>query len=364
MRIEDSQSIIGESNVTRSLKSMVGTSTVIGSIVHGAYGDYYEQMVCLRYLKRIRPDVHLVVFFASESCLRELAVFDLSFADEVHPVSLIFDVPVERFLQFQVHDPELKEEVISKLPTTILEKFDLTRNLKPWTFIREVYRLFPSDCDVPLSSLGLKRLPQCFNDNGLDESGFANRFTVGFLWRHRAHGGAISSDFQFSKEVLLRTKSALFSSLTEQYGARIIIAGMNCRVTAENRERIGRKFTESRLDVREDACTYLKGLNWGLELEILRRCSLCIVMPSGFSEALLMKRKDATVLVDPSIHYLAKLLWNRMPFFGVWNVHNIVFYIRQPHTAERVLEYLRFRNLIEAKQLMRCEMYRHESQGQ
>jgi hypothetical protein len=335
---------------SRSLESMVSGYTTIGSIVHGAYGDYYEQMVCLRHLKRLRPNLHLVLFFASESRLRELAVFDLSFADEVHPVSLIFDVPVERFLQFQVHDPELRQEVLSKLPTAVLQKFDLARNLKPWTFIRGMYRMFRSDCDVPLSPLGLRRLPQCFSDNGLDESKFPDSFTVGFLWRHRARGGAISANFQSSKEVLLRTKSALFSALAEQYGARIIIAGMNCRVTKENRERIDSKFTESRLDVRDDACVYLKGLNWGLELEILRRCSLCIVMPSGFSEALLMKRKDATVLVDPSIHYLAKLLWNRMPFFGVWNARNIAFYLRQPHTAERVLEYLRFRDLIESRE--------------
>jgi hypothetical protein len=297
-----------------------------------------------------------MLFFASESRLRELAVFDLSFADEVHPVSHICDVPVERFLQFQVHDPELKQEVLSKLPTSVLQKFDLVRNLKPWTFIRGIYRMLQSDCDVPLSPLGLKRLPQCFSDNGLDESKFPDSFTVGFLWRHRAPGGAVSSALQSSKEVLIRTKSALFSALAEQYRAQVIIAGMNCRVTKENRERIDGKFTESRLDVRDDACVYLKGLSWGLELEILRRCSLCIVMPSGFSEALLMKRKDKTVLVDPPLHYLAKLLWNRMPFFGVWNARNIAFYLRQPHTAERVLEYLRFRNLIESKESMHYGM--------
>ena len=332
------------------LESRISGYTVIGSVLHGAYGDYYEQIVCLRHLKRLRPDLHLILFFASESRLRELAVFDLSFADEVHPVSHICDVPVERFLQFQVHDPELKQEVLSKLPTSVLQKFDLVRNLKPWTFIRGIYRMLQSDCDVPLSPLGLKRLPQCFSDNGLDESKFPDSFTVGFLWRHRAPGGAVSSALQSSKEVLIRTKSALFSALAEQYHAQIIIAGMNVRATDDNRERIDAKFTESRLDVREDACVYLKGLSWGLELEILRRCSLCIVMPSGFSEALFMKRKDKIVLVDPPIHYFAKLLWNRMPFFGVWNARNIAFYLRQPHTAERVLEYLRFRNLIESRE--------------
>src|SRR3981189_3532647 len=105
------------------LESRIDSCTIVGSILHGAYGDYYEQIVCLRYLKRIRPDVHLVLFFASESRLTELAVFDLSFADEVHPVSVICDVPVETFLQFQVQDPELRQAVLSKLPTSVLQKF-------------------------------------------------------------------------------------------------------------------------------------------------------------------------------------------------------------------------------------------------
>src|ERR1700722_6918787 len=121
-------------------------------------------MVCLRHIKRLFPDLKLVLFFATESRRRELQVFDLSFADEIHPVADICSVPVEHFLQFQIRDRELSDDVLSKLPPDILQKFDLTRNLKPWTFVRAIYREAPADCDIPLSPDGLKRLPQCFQD--------------------------------------------------------------------------------------------------------------------------------------------------------------------------------------------------------
>src|ERR1700733_14024984 len=123
----------------RLLQSMIRPCTIVGSILHGAYGDYYEQMVCLRHLKRLFPNVKLVLFFATESRRRELQVFDLSFADEVHPVTEICNVPVERFLQFQIRDRELNEDVLSKLPPEMLAKFDLKRNLKPWSFVRAIY---------------------------------------------------------------------------------------------------------------------------------------------------------------------------------------------------------------------------------
>ncbi|HEY1922084.1 MAG TPA: hypothetical protein VGG44_04910 [Tepidisphaeraceae bacterium] len=323
------------------LKSLMRPWRVVGSILHGAYGDYYEQMICLRHLKRLFPDVKLVLFFATESRRKELQVFDLSFADEVHSVADICNVPVEKFLQFQIRDRELNDDVLCKLPADILAKFDLTRNLKPWSFIRTIYRDAPADCDIPLSPYGVKRLPQCFEDNDLDESSFSDGFTVGFLWRYRKSGGAFSTKFQTPQEVIHRTKSELFSELVEQYGARIIVAGMNLRVTDENRERTDCKYSDRKLATPDNACTYLKGLSWGLELEIMRRCSLCLVMPSGFSEALFMKRDGPTILVDPAPSYLVRSLVNRTPFVRMGNLRNLFFCLRQPHSAERVMSYLR-----------------------
>src|SRR5207249_845044 len=155
-------------------------------------------------------------------------------------------------------------------------------------------------------------------ENGLDEAIFEQRFTVGFLWRHRVHGYHVSSLGQTPAEVVLRTKSELLSRLITDFGAHVLICGMNVRTTDQNRERVGAKFTERRLNLDAGHCTYLKGLSWGLELKIIQRCSLCIVMASGFSEALWMQRPEATVLVDTPPDYVAKLLWNRMPFFNVF----------------------------------------------
>jgi hypothetical protein len=125
---------------------------------------------------------------------------------------------------------------------------------------------------------------------------------------------------------------------------------MALRTTEENRERIDRKFTEKRLDLDTRHCTYLKGLSWGLELEIIRRCSLCVVMASGFSEALWMKRQGATVMVDTPPDYVAKLLWNRMPFFNLFHPSELYFQLRQPHTADRVLRYLKRRTFLPGRQ--------------
>jgi hypothetical protein len=95
-----------------------------------------------------------------------------------------------------------------------------------------------------------------------------------------------------------------------------------------------------------DRCTYLKGLSWALELEIMRRCSLCLTMPSGFSEALWMKRARPTVLVDAPPHYLAKLLWNRMPLFDLQSLGDVWFQFHQPHTAQRVVRHLKRKGML------------------
>ena len=327
------------------LKSMMEGSRVVGSVLHGAYGDYYEQMICLRHLKRLCPHIKLVLFFATESRRKELQVFDLSFADEVHSAADICNVPVDKFLQFQIRDRELNEDILSKLPPNVLAKFDRTRNLKPWSFVRTIYRQSPNDCDIPLSPFGEERLLQCFTDNGLDESTFAGGLTIGFLWRYRKPGGHFSTRFQTPEELVRRTKSELFSELIRQHGAKIIVAGMNLQVTEENRERTDCKYSDQRLALPDDSCVYLKGLSWGLELEIMRRCSLCLVMPSGFSEALFMKRTGPTILVDPAPSYLIKSVVNRTPFVKMKNLRDAIYWLRQPHTPQRVMSYLRSQNL-------------------
>lgn len=317
----------------------------VGSILHGAYGDYYNQLVSLKHLKRQNPAQRLILFFASEHRRKELGVFDLSFADEIHPVKALTDIPVDRFFQFQVRDEELREEVLAHLPHEILTKIDPRTNRKPWSILRKIDFSDP-EAEIGLSEEGRERLPDCYRENELDEVDFESQFTVGFLWRYRGAGGAISPRFMPSEEFVRESMAALLSRLIEQYDARVLVCGMNVKVTDENRFRIDAKYSESDLGLDPTRCRYLKGLSWGLELEIVRRCSLCLLMPSGFSEALWMKRRRATVMVSPPPDYVMRLLWNRMPLFNVLKPRELFFESRLPHTPTRVMQYLTRANLL------------------
>jgi hypothetical protein len=309
----------------------------VGSILHGAYGDYYEQMVSLRLYKRRYPDRRIILFFASESRRKEMAVFDTSFADEIHPAAALTEVHVDTFLQFQVQDQELRVEVLDKLPPDVLAKIDLNTVHKPWTWIRRAWLEDPTLCDIPMSAAAAAALPACMLASGINNSLFQNRVTVGFLWRYRAGNGAISPGGQPPEETVRATKGALLQHFLDRYDATVLVAGMNLTVDDSNRERTDCKFSDRTLPVCGD-CRYLKGLGWGLELEIMRRCSLCFVMASGFSEALWLKRRGrTTVLVDPPRQYLLKLVYNRMPFFSVLTPRNWTYYWLKPHTPETVL---------------------------
>ena len=115
---------------------------------------------------------------------------------------------------------------------------------------------------------------------------------------------------------------------------------MNVQTTDVNRSRTDNKYTTVGLDTDPAHTIYLQGLNWGLELEIMRRCDICFTMSSGFSEALWIKRSKPTILVDAQPMYLLKLLRNRMQLFDIWSPRALAFHIRQPHTLERTLRYL------------------------
>jgi hypothetical protein len=322
-------------------------SITVGSILHGAYGDYYEQVVALRYFKWKKPHIRLVLFFASDLRKRELEVFDLSFADEVHSVAAISEIPIDWFFQFQVQDSELQQKVLNHLPPAVLAKIDQTQNVKPWAYVRKVWWQKPELGDVPLGELGLCRLPICEVENNIPPDIFHARFTIGFLWRYRRAGGPISACRQRSQDKLIRMRSELFRALIAKYNAHVLVCGMNVVTTDENRQRTDNKYTARKLDVPPENISYLRGLNWGLELEILRRCSLCILMASGFSEALWLKRRGkGMLLIDPPPHYVAKLLWNRMPFFHIMRPADLLFQLRQPHTVDKLLPFLHKRNLL------------------
>ncbi len=331
-------------------------SRTIGSILHGAYGDYYEQLLCLKQYKRRHPEDRLVLIFESPGRLKELRVFDLAFADEVHSAA---DLPslapeIDRFVQYQVKDAELRANLLTPNQALFHGKLDWETNHKPWTTMRTIDFRDPAN-DVGLSDEGRARLPECMRDNGISDALLAGP-TVGFLWRYRAPGpdAAVSSALLPSEDEVRQSKSELLRRLAEEHGAHALICGMSVKVTDENRARVDNKFSDRRLDVDAAQATYLRGLSWGLELEILRRCSICIVMPSGFSEALWIKRTHSrrradVCLVDAPPHYLAKLAWNRMGLFDLFDLRSprkFYFVLRQPHTAERVMGELEARGML------------------
>jgi len=288
---------------------------VIGSILHGAYGDYYEQAVCLKHFRLTHPHVRLKLFAASPHRLAELQVLDFGWADCFELWTEIDKHEINSFFQFQVRDPELHAEVLSKLSPEVLGKLDLQNNRLPWIYLRSILPLL-SEYQLGLSDIGQRRLPDMMQASGIGPHVF-NGPTIGFLWRYRSAGGAIKPVLQSDAARLVAKYSRVFQRLIDAYRCHVLICGMKSPRTPENMHRIDAKYPEYGLDLPIESSTHLKGLSWALELEILSRCTVCVVNPSGFSEALWIKRNASVLLVDPAPHYLAKALWHRMPLFNL-----------------------------------------------
>lgn len=333
----------------------------IGTVIHGALGDCYEQLCAIRILRaHVTTGDRWIGFFDDPNRLQAMLHFELDMLDEVHADESMAEVPVDRFYQFQVRDPELRENLLDRLPEHIKTKFDTTQNLKPWHVIRE-HDYGSSGLGLALSAAGRRFLPTCMTLNQVDPQLFGRTFTVGYLWRYRQGGGAISSKFQRPAEWILRTKSELFRRLIDTYGAHVFICGMNqSRAIAAQSEvpmdvlregafvegEMRSKYAEHRLDLPASSTTYLRGLGYAAEMAIMARCDLLLMMPSGFSEPLWMLRRPPVVLLDPPPHYLAKLHWNRMPLFDNNRPDSALFHALVPHTAGNVLSFLRWRKLL------------------
>jgi len=331
--------------------------TRVGTIIHGAIGDCYEQLLAIRLLRRSRKNERWIGFFNSENRLGAMKHFDLEMLDEIYTHDKISSIDVDYFYQFQIKDFELNQDILNKLPGKYREKFDFDKVVLPWHILRS-HDFKKTGLELTLSDLGKKYVPICMRENKVDPMIFKNRLTIGYLWRYRA-GGAVGPYLQKSKKWILKTKSELFKKLITDYNAHIIICGMN-----KSRETVSSlpdevkglgtfvsgeylaKFTDYKLDIPGSNCTYLKGYGYAAEMEIMSRCNLLIMMPSGFSEALWMKRGAAVILVDPPPVYTAKLWYNRMPFFNNYNptyaYHNTLI----QHTAANVINFLRKQKLI------------------
>lgn len=314
---------------------------IVGSILHGAYGDYYEQIVGLRWLAKCNPNWEFVLFFASESRMREMRVFDLQIPCRVFSVACLGAVPVDMFFQYQAHDPELRANVFAKLDASLLEKIRPNIQRLPWHDIRRIWNVLPAACDVPLTGEGRGLLESCIVENGIDREVLFSRRSIGFLWRYRAGGGAVAPYGQMEKSELMNFVSDVLNRLHARYGTHAFVCGMGVETTDENRHRVDRKFEVDRLDLISGSSTYLKGLSWGLELEIIRLCYGSLVMPSGFSEALWLKRGGSgVVLLNPPLHYVAKCWWNRMPLFGLTSVSSLVPWYLSMRSVDTCVEYL------------------------
>jgi len=289
--------------------------TVIGSILHGAYGDYYEQAICLKDFRLKHTDTRLKLFAAAPNRLAELKTLDFSWADCFELWSEIPNHHIDRFLQFQVADEELRHDVLSHLPPDVLARLDTRKNLLPWQYLRSILPL-PPERQLGLSDFGRNALPNVMQENGIGTEIFQSP-TIGFLWRYRGRGGAVKPILQPEAEQLVAKYSRLFRRLIDTRGCHILICGMKVPRTPQNMYRIDAKYPEYGLNLPAESATHLKGLSWALELEILSRCTVCVTNPSGFAEALWIKRGGGVLLMDPSPHYLAKALWHRMPLFNL-----------------------------------------------
>jgi len=328
---------------------------IIGTIIHGALGDCYEQLCAIKMLRKGESKCRWVGFFAVKERLDAMMHFDLDMLDNVHMATDIAREPVDKFYQFQINDKELRDDIIDKLPDDIKLKFDFNNIVLPWHVIRK-YNYKNGGLALNLSAEGYDYYIKCCTSNMVSDQLFNDKFTVGYLWRYRNPGGAINPLFQRSKEWILSSKSELFTYLIHNYNAHIIVAGMGRdeSVVIDNEVKqagvvkgeIKSKFTNSKLDIPDGSCTYLKGLGFAAEMQIMSRCNLLLMMPSGFSEPLWMMRKMPVVLMDPPPIYMLKLLWNKMPLFDNNRFSHAIFNLMVPHTKRNVLKYLLKYNML------------------
>lgn len=326
----------------------------IGSIIHGALGDCYEQLLCLQKFKATHSNVSLICFFAVESRYRAFLHYDLSIFDEIYLADKIGHVAIDSYYQFQIRDEELQADIISRLSSHEISKFDLTTNLLPWRVLR-LHDYNAEPVNLMLSANGLKYLDFVKDIHGIKDN--CNKIKMGFLWRHRGKG--LNSFGQFPKNIIKKNISELMNYFVNKHDAHIYVcgmgagnlAGLDCykRVVEEGGIALGEhkwKFDEELLDIESDHVTYLMGTGYAVEMEIMFQCDILITMPSGFSEPLWMKCPHKVVMVFPPFEYSLKLWRHKMPFFdnGTWRgkIYNTFTF----HTAQNIKNRLSSKGLL------------------
>jgi len=293
-----------------ALKLNKGLKKTVGTVLHGAYGDYFEQLLCFTHLAKCHPEHDFIVFFANEYRMKEFTKLNYVFAKKIALASEIENTEVDIFYQFQAKDKELQEGVFDKLSMKTLAKFDFQHNLLPHVYMRSIKNQF---FDLSFNKQGIESIERI--SKTLPEE-FFDAPTIGFMWRYRKKGGAIKPYFMPEEVTLVEKYSEIFDYAINELNCNVLVAGMNVKTTDENRFFVDAKFPEFSLNLKSNNLSYLPGKSWLAEVEILSKCDIIICNPSGFSEAIHLLGKKC-ILVDPPLDYMLKMLKNRAPVFNI-----------------------------------------------
>lgn len=313
---------------------------IIGSILQGAYGDYYWQASALKVLLKQNPDWRLKLFTATPGRLHDLRTLDLSFGESVEVWDQIPKHHIDQFLQYQILDPDFQRDILANLPADIQNKFDRSYNRLFWNDLRSMLPLPPADA-VGLSEEGRRMLPEMMTRYGIDPGIYQQRPTIGFVWRFRAPVGAIHPFLQPPAPKLVEKYSKVLQRLIKDFDCHVLITGMKVPKTEENAERVGSKYPSFGLDLPEDRCSYLGAQNWPIDVEIIRRCTTCLTMSSGFSEAVDNLRGSSGVyLVDAPLHYMGVLTYFKVSLFHSNTLSGLFRIWNRPHSENRIYKWL------------------------
>jgi hypothetical protein len=313
-------------------------SGLISSILHGAYGDYYWQATSLKLMASRNPGLKFRLYAASSHRLETIRQFDLSFAESFEPWEKLLDAPPTEFVQYQVLDPDLQRDVISKLPAATRARIGNVNRIYYQDLLGSMPLSPPNR--LALNPEGLAAAGRAMYSYGLDPDFFERRPTIAFLWRYRTHQSAIHPFLQPPAEECVRKYSSAFRRLIDDFGCHILVTGMNLVTDESNRTRVDAKYTSVGLDLPSDSCTYLKGLGWAADLEILSRCTAAAGMASGFTEALETHRGGGVVLLDPPLIYLMKFFKYRVRLFGNMTPAGLWKTWSRPHSEDRIYRWL------------------------
>jgi len=317
------------------LRENLPSSSNIATILHGAYGDYFEQLLCIVDLSERYPQHKYHIFFVNPYRMKEFLNVDLSFATTVALYDQIETIEIDTFYQFQISDQELKDDVLSTLNEQTLSKFNFSHNLLPHIYMNKVQAKKQQRFSLPFSDSG----SESFNDIAeiLPTDVFKGK-TIGFMWRYRSANGAVNPLFMPSEDTLKEKYSDVLESAIKKWNCHVLVAGMKVKTTEENKHIVDAKFPEYGINFKNDNLHYLPGKGWLAEVELIAKCDIVICNPSGFSEAIFLKGKEC-IIVDPPLHYVLKTVKNNFPLFNIgiksFNQIKSLFYcLFQLHTKK------------------------------